>query len=449
MPPSCNGASPRPRHVVIIGGGFTGLSAGYELSRHGVQATVVEEERTLGGLAGTFDVDGQPLEKFYHHWFTSDRDIQALVRELGAEDRIVHRPVRTGMYFANRLWKLSSPLDVLRFAPLRLLDRLRLGWLVLAAGRVNDWQALDGLTAEEWLIQQCGNRVYRIVWEPLLRGKFGELAPQVSAAWFWSKFRLRGSSRNRLGSEVLAYFSGGFSALADRMAEAIRTTGGRVLTGTAAVELIVQDGRAVGIRTAAGETIAAEAVIATPALPIIARLVAPHAPQAYVAQLQRIDYLANVCLVLQLDRSLSDTYWLNVNDPSFPFVGIIEHTNFEWPSSYGNTRIVYLSSYLPVSDARYRLADAASLQYAIPHLKRMFPAFEPSWILRSHVWRARYAQPLVVRGYSRLVPPHTTPIPGFYIATMAQVYPEDRGTNYAVRDGRAVARLALFAATST
>jgi protoporphyrinogen oxidase len=194
-----------------------------------------------------------------------------------------------------------------------------------------------------------------------------------------------------------------------------------------------------GVATSAGP-ISADAVLATPALPIIADLLSPHVAAEFTHRLRRIDYLANVCLVLQLDRRLSGTYWLNVNDPHFPFVGVIEHTNFEPPSTYAGRHIVYLSKYLSASEPLFHMTAPEALEFALPHIQRMFPSFRREWIQGMHLWRARYAQPVVVRRYSRLIPPAETPLTGCYIATMAQIYPEDRGTNYAVKLGRRAAR---------
>jgi protoporphyrinogen oxidase len=203
---------------------------------------------------------------------------------------------------------------------------------------------------------------------------------------------------------------------------------------------VVEAGRVTGVETSAG-VIPADAVLATPALPFVAEMVEPYVSPEYAASLRQIEYLANVCLVLQLDRSLSDTYWLNVNDPEFPFVAVIEHTNFEPPETYGGRRIVYLSKYLPESAAMYQMGDEELLRFSVPHIKRMFPKFDESWIVDYHVWRATHSQPIVVKRYSELIPAVRTPLEGLYLATMAQVYPEDRGTNYAIREGRAVGRL--------
>ena len=426
-------------HVAVIGAGFCGLAAAYELGKHGIRVTVLERDVEIGGLAGSFRVDGVRLEKFYHHWFTNDIHVMQLIQELGKQDQVLLRSTRTGMYYANNFFRLSTPLDLLRFSPLPFVDRVRLGLLALRARRVKDWRELENKTAADWLREIGGDRVYKVVWEPLLRGKFGEVAEDVSAVWFWNKLKLRGGSRGKGGEEQLAYYRGGFTAFADTLAEAIRAQGGAIRTGAPVTHLEVETGRVVGV-VAGGETTPADAVIATPALPIIADLIEKHVCPNYVEELRRIRYLANLCVVLELDRSLSDTYWLNVNDPGFPFVGVIEHTNFEPPSTYAGRHIVYLSKYLPETDALYHQADAEVIEYTVLHLARMFPDFKQDWLLGTHVWRALYSQPIVERNYSLLVPPADTPIVGMHIASMAQVYPEDRGTNYAVRQGIAAAQ---------
>ena len=444
---------PRAGRTVIIGGGMTGLSAAYELAKAGCPVTIVEAETALGGLAGSFEVGaaaGDPkcasLERFYHHWFKSDVHILGLIRDIGEGDHIVFRETRTGLYYANSFYRLSNPIDVLRFTALAPIDRLRLGWLALRVKGVRDWRALEAKTAKDWLIELAGREVYRVVWEPLLIGKFGAYADRISAVWFWNKIALRGGSRGKGGAETLAYYSGGFGSLVDALKAKILALGGEIIIGEAVTGLEVTGRRATGV-TLGDRTLAASSVLATPALPIIADLLGPHVPAATTAGLRKIEYLGNVCLVLELDRSLSKTYWLNVNDPSFPFVGIIEHTNFEPASSYNGRHIAYLSKYLATSDALYRMTSDELLAFAAPHLKRMFPEFDLKWVLGAHVWRAEFAQPIVECNYSTLIPAEQTPLENVFVCSMAQIYPEDRGTNYAVREGRRIGRkLAQLAA---
>ena len=197
-------------HVVVIGAGFCSLAAAYELGKHGVRTTVLECDDDVGGLAGSFLVGGTRLEKFYHHWFTNDVHVMRLIEELEQTDRVLRRPSRTGMYYAHDFFKLSTPVDLLRFSPLPLRDRVRLGLLALRARRVQDWRSLEDRTAADWLRELGGERVYRVVWEPLLRGKFGDVVEEVAAVWFWNKLKLRGGSRGKRG-ERTGLLSGGLA----------------------------------------------------------------------------------------------------------------------------------------------------------------------------------------------------------------------------------------------
>ena len=361
-----------------------------------------------------------------------------MIRELGLTDRVVINPTNTGMYYANNFFRLSTPWDLLNFTPLGLIDRIRLGLLALRARHVKDWMELEGKSAREWLRELGGDDVYRVVWEPLLKGKFGPYAETVSAVWFWNKLKLRGGSRGKGGEERLAYFRGGFIALAHALADELRRLGGRIVLNAPATS-IKPNGDGWVATTTQGDH-AGRKILTTTALPITANLIKDWAEPAYRQSLERINYIGNVCLVLELDRSLSGTYWLNVNDPDFPFVGVIEHTNFERPETYGGRHIVYLSKYLPHTDRLYSLNADEFLDYAFPFLKKMFPRLERGWIKAHHLWRARWSQPVVEKHYSKLIPAEDGPRPGLYLCSMAQIYPEDRGTNYAIRAGRAIGR---------
>ena len=431
--------------VAVVGGGFAGLSAAMTLARGGARVALLEAEAGLGGLASTFAFgDGVEVERFYHHWFTNDEYVPQIVRQLGLEDDIVTLPSRTGMYLNGRIWSLSTPLDLLRFEALPLRDRIRLGLATLRVRRVRDWHAIEQLSIREWLAPLCGERAYRQVWEPLVRAKFGRYADDISAVWMWKKLVLRGSTRSSTGSEQLAYFRGGFGRLAEAIGADVRAHGGEVRTGVRVEGVDVDGDRVAALRTSDG-TVEAASFLFTPSFAIIADLFADAGPDEWLASLRSVDYLGNICLVLRLKRSLSDTYWLNVNDPGFPFVGVIEHTNFDAPSHYGGDRIAYLSRYLDVEDPAWSMSDAEYLDYALGHVARMFPDFDRDWVREHRTWRARYAQPVTARGYSSYVPPGATPWPNATIATMAQIYPEDRGTNYAIREGMAAARRLLQA----
>ncbi len=420
--------------VTIVGGGFTGLATAYELVKKKIPVTILEAESEIGGLAASFDVGGERLERFYHHWFTSDVEIMQLVDELGLSHRLEVSPTNTGVYYAGNFFKLSNPWDLLRFTPLSFSDRIRLGLLALRVRRIKDWTVLEGQSVQEWLCKLGGENVYRVLWQPLLKSKFGPYAEQVSAVWFWNKLKLRGGSRGKGGGERLAYLKGGFTVLAEELARQIRELGGRIELNVPVSKVEPQTG---GWRTTTAKgVICSNHVVATTALPLVAGMVREWASDDYVKSLERIHYIGNVCLVLELDRPLSKTYWLNVNDPSFPFVGVIEHTNFVRPEVYGGRHIVYLSKYVPHTDVLFSLNADEMLGYALPYLQQMFPKMTREWVKRHHMWKARWSQPVVEKFYSKLIPSRKGPVEGLHICSMAQIYPEDRGTNYAIREGR-------------
>ena len=435
------GVGGKKSNVVVIGGGFTGLSVAYELVRRGVAVRVLERDDEVGGMAASFEVNGARVDKFYHHFFNSDEYLIHLAGEIDFGDKLKYAPTKTSIYINRIFYRLSSPRDVLRFKPLGIVDRIRLGMLVLRARGISDWRPLESETAEQWLIERCGRRVYTVIWEPLLRAKFGLLAREVSAVWFWNKLVLRGGSRNSVGNEMLGYVNGGFGAMAETLADKIRTFGGEVQVGTSAKSLVIDNGCVQGVRTQDG-TIDTGAVIATPALPIIADMLNGSADRTYVDGLRRIKYLANVCLVLELSKPLSDIYWLNINDPDVPFTGIVEHTNLLPIEACGGRHIVYLSKYIEQNRDIYNMSGEQLLEFYVPHVRRIFAGFEREQILGYHVFKAPYAQPLIERNYSKIICPTETPVKGLYIATMAQVYPQDRGVNYAMAQGRQAAGLA-------
>ncbi len=425
-------------NVAIVGGGFTGLATAYYLAKSGKKVTVFESESQCGGLAGSFLVNGVPLEKFYHHWFTTDVAMMSLIAEIGLSSRVTTTTSKTGIYYANKFYKLASPLDLLKFKPLSIYGRLRLGIMTIYVRQIKNWKSLEKLSASEWLRQIYGLEVYKIVWEPLLKGKFGSVADDVGAVWMWNKLKLRGGSRGKGGKEMLAYFNGGFSEIIEVLVKEIHSKGGQVLTGAKVTEILVEKASVVGV-VANDKKYLSDVVVATSPLPVAVDLIRNYCKESYIQKLMQIKFLGNTCIVLELKKSLSSTYWLNINDPNFPFIAIIEHTNFHNSKNYNGSHIVYLSKYLLDSHELFNMPDNEVISYGLRHLKKLFPSFDDAWIINSYVWRANYSQPIITKNYSQKIPKYETPINGFYLATMAQIYPEDRGTNYAVLQGKRMA----------
>jgi protoporphyrinogen oxidase len=415
--------------IAIVGGGVSGLTAAYEFAKKGLECTIYERDSDVGGLAGSFSLDGVYLEKFYHHLFTSDTEIAGLIAELGLGADLEWKPTVTS-YYANRIYRLATPLDVLRFKPLGLFDRFRLGLLAIVPRFVNDWKPLENITVKEWLVRWGGPRVYENVWAPLMRGKFGVYEDQVAAVWIWNKLKLRGGSRGKGQAENLGYLKGGFGRAIRALETRLKEMGVRVLTATPVDEVVVEGGRATGVRVG-GRFESYDRVLVTTAPSLFSRL-APGLPADYRDRLNRILYLANTCLIMELDRSLSNTYWLNINDPAIPFVAVVEHTNMQRTEEYGGRHIVYLSRYMPWEDRYVHQTAEELLEAYLPHLRKLFPEFSREWVQRCWSWTEQFAQPVITKRYSDIKPPFRTPVRDLWLCSMAQVYPEDRGMNYAV-----------------
>lgn len=429
--------------AAIVGGGMTGLSAADTLSQRGIECVLYERDAELGGLAGSFRIDNTHLEKFYHHIFTSDTAVIDLVERLGLDDKLEWVPT-TNSYYRDRIYQLSTPLDLLRFSHISFLDRIRLGLLYLRTNFIRDWHELEDITARDWLVEMAGERVYEAVWEPLLRGKFGPYADHIAAVWIWNKLKLRGSSRGKRQEERLGYLREGFGQAIELWKERLKDRGVRIETKAPVTHIPVENGRALGV-VAHSELQPADHVLVTTAPEILMDL-APDLPAPYHQRLAQIKYLANVCLILALDRGLSDTYWLNVGDPSVPFTGVIEHTNMQPPEIYGDVHLVYISRYLKTDNPLYRMTADQLLKEYLPHLKKIYPGFSRSWVQRVWAWRAPYTQPVIGLHYSELRPTFETPLSNLWLSCMAQIYPQDRGMNYALAYGQQVAEKILKSA---
>ena len=410
------------RHWAVLGGGALGLTAAYRLAQRGDRVTLIEREPLPGGLASGF----QPapdvwLEKFYHHIFRSDTTAVRMIEELGLGDRLEwHRPV-TATLRDGTFHQLDSPATLLRFTPLSLGDRIRMGAALAALKAMPSPRLLEGRTARSWILRTMGKEAYRIVWGPLLEGKFGAAADEIAMPWFWARVHDR--------TPQLGYLRGGFQQLYDTLAQRLRDAGGETRFGTA-VTSVKQDGDRMIVETDAGPE-QFDGVISTLATRLTCRLT-DGLPAAYRDRYEWGRAYGAHCLVVALDRPLTSAYWTNVNDPGYPFMALVEHTNLLPAADYGGQHLVYLGNYRPMDDPLLRASTEEVVDQFAPHLARINPAFDRSWLTDAWLFAAPFAQPIVTVDYRDHIPPFVTPLPNLFVANMFQVYPHDRGQNYSI-----------------
>jgi protoporphyrinogen oxidase len=439
--------------VGIIGGGVAGLAAAYHLTKEGHFAEVFEVAPFLGGQASTFDVFGGQLERGYHHLFVSDTEISDLIQELGLGGKLAWLESTVGFYHGGKIWDFASPMDLLRFKPLPFLDRIRVGFWTFILQKTKSYSKFEGVTARDWLSKRMGRRGYEVIWEPLLRGKFGEFYDKIGMTWIWNKVTLRVASRKGAGQvEHLGYPMGSFGEVIEVLAERIAQQGGVVHTSASVTQIVDADGSAttMEVQLEGGETERREydAIIATTPSYVFTRL-APAMPPEYQSKLEDVDYLSAVLMVLVMDRPFTNKYWMNIADPNMPFVALIEHTNLIDKELYGGKHILYISNYPSRDNELYQMSGDELMDLFVPHLQKINPDFERSWVIEYHHHRVDGAQPIVGVNYGAGIPDHRTPLQGLYLANTTQIYPEDRGTNYSVRMGRQVAQMVVDDASST
>jgi protoporphyrinogen oxidase len=428
------------RRILVIGGGFTGLTAARELARDpALSITLVERENVLGGLAAGFPFLGTHLEQTYHHLFLTDTAILALVDELGLRDRLMWCDSSVGIYRDGRVHAFMSPLDLLRFSPCSVTGRLRLGLTALRLKHQREWRSLIGIRAVDWMSRACGPSAMETVWTPLLKGKFDRYSDSVSMAWLWARIHTRANSRPPGGGrEQLGYFHGGFASVIRALEADLRKRNVRIETGATIERLSARE------RTAFvnGRPVPFEVCLFTGSSPAFAALLPQEdSLAAYARQLRSIDYLGAVCLVFASDQDLGNCYWLNVNEPGAPFLVFLNHTRLVDKRHYQSRHVYYIGAYAPADTPRFAMTDDALSQMWWAYLRKMFPSFEPGRVQERHLFRFKAAQHIVDTHYERKIPAYRTPLPGVFLANFSQIFPEDRGTNFAVREGLKVAAL--------
>ena len=426
--------------VAIIGAGVTGLAAAFDLARAGFGVTIFEAGDRVGGLAAGFKDEtwDWPLEKFYHHWFESDREIIRLIDDIGQRDRLIWPRPKTSFWIDGKIYRSEISPSVLRL-PLSPVSMLR---FVLTGAYIKFtpfWKPLERVTADAWMRRYMGDEAYNKFFRPLLIGKFGDLYTEINMAWLWARVVSR--------SLKLGAFEGGFQGFLDLLADEVQGDGAEIRLQTPVTHVErVDDGLAV---TAGDDTRVFDHVISATSPAVMLKLCPALADTDYGEQMRQLKSIGGLCVVLALKRQLltDGTYWLNLPAESadsaqnkFPFLALVEHTNYMDRAHYGGDHIVYCGDYVHPDHEYFSMTEEELVERFLPALATVNPDFDPEWVRKSWVWRAPYAQPAPGINHSAKIPPLETPITGLTWASMSQVYPWDRGTNYAVEMGRRVAR---------
>jgi len=425
-------------NIGIIGGGITGLTLAYYLSKNGHHPMVFEKDSEIGGLIGTINVCGSRLEKYYHHIFSGDKHTLELIEELGLSKQMDWLKSSIGVFYKNKTYPFSSPIDLLKFPYLNLFDKFRSGLSTIYLQRCQKWEKFKEKKASEWIKKHMGKNVWEVLWRPLFQGKFGKYSQDIAMSWFWARINCRSAAK--IGGEKLIYPRNSYQEIIDKLSDKIVENKGKIIFNSSIEKLI--PGKEEKIDLVVGtERYNFDLVLSTIAPPLLSCII-PDAFRDFKKQLSEVIYIGNVSTILILKEKLTNYYWTNILDRDISFAGIIEQTNFVVPSHYKNKHIVYISHYTPV-DSEYFIADNKELlnKYLVSLNKinsRISSILEDVLI-----FKYPYAQPIIFSGRPYEILQFQTPIKNLYQLSMAQIFPEDRGVNIAIREAKKLVNFIL------
>ena len=420
---SPQGLRPSRMRTAIIGGGITGVALGYFLARKGVEVDIFEASPTLGGLAGPMLLeDGTAVDRFYHAILPSDECLHQVCEELNLQGQLRFKGTANAFFVNGVTSTMNSAAEFLKFPPLTPYERIRLALTIVRAQLTRDWRRMEQQSVHTWLRRWSGRGVFEKLWRPMLDAKFDGDHDRIPATWMWSRLvRMKSTRSGANQRESAGHIIGGYATLLDAMAVRIKAAGGRIHLNTPVREIIIENQRAVGVRTAQGIWDGGP-IVSTMQAPVVKRLLA-SAPPDYQQFLESVPYLGVVCPLVVLDRPLSGYWVLNIADSRVPFTGVIETTAYIDPQYVGGHHLVYMPKYTAPGSPWQTMSDEAVRAQALETLKRVAPSFDAKSVRQIIVHRERFVEPLHRLGGIDPIPDVRTPVGNLYLATTAQIYP--------------------------
>jgi protoporphyrinogen oxidase len=405
--------------TAIVGGGMLGLALALACTGRGERVTVFEAAPEFGGLASAWQLGDVTWDRHYHVILYSDTRLRALLAEIGLESATVWSTTGTGFYSGGTFHPMNGALDFLRFPPLGLIDKLRLGATIAFASRIANPRKLETMSVESWLTRYSGKTTFDKIWRPLLRAKLGERYRETSASFIWAIIvRLYAARRAGLGAERFGYVRGGYAKILDALVTTLRDRGA-ALHVDRAVSGVTRVGDELVVRTAAGDERFDRVVVTSPA-PYAASIV----PELAADERERLTskiYGGIVCASLLLDKPLGPYYVTNLTDEWVPFSAVIDAANIMSREEFGGRAIVYLPKYVATDDPLFEQSDEAIEATFVGALERMYPHFKRSDVRAFRISRVRRVFPIATLGYSDGIPPIATSIPGLFLLNSAHI----------------------------
>jgi protoporphyrinogen oxidase len=405
--------------IGIIGGGMMGLVLAHRLSRQGHAIAVFEHSKQLGGLNTYHDYGSFTWDRFYHAILPSDSSLIDFLKEIGLGKELRWQSTLTGYYEDEKFYSISNSIEFLRFPPLSLLGKIRLAITLLYGSKIDNWQRLEKILVEDWLIKLSGKSTYEKFWKPLLLAKLGESYRRGSAVFIWSYIKRLFSARDSsLQKEQLGYVKGGYKTVFDRLEKLLLSSGNEVLTNAAVERVEVCPTGGLNLKYQGTERHFDKVIFTGPTN--VLEQIAEEDLVAISGDRDRVEYLGVICLVLVTRRPLVPYYVVNIADGRIPFTGVIGMTNLVSVKNTDKLHLTYLPKYVLSSDPLLQETDDELRKLFVGGIRLMFPDLNNDDIVSIHINRATKVQPLQILNYSKIVPTVTTASSDFFVLNTAQ-----------------------------
>lgn len=420
--------------IGIIGGGFMGLTLAHRLAETGHKVTVFEREDQLGGLATYQDYDTFFWDRFYHVILPGDSYLLKVLADLGLEAQLKWQKTYTGVYVDEKFYSVSNNKEFLLFPPLNLIQKARLAFTILYASRIQNWQRMEQLTVEAWLVRVGGRKTYEKFWKPLLLAKLGDSYRKVSAVFIWTYIRRLFEARDSSAhQEQMGYVSGGYKTVFDRMASRLEALDSEVRYPVTVKAIRPEEKGGILVEYEDQQQSRFDKVIFTGPVNVLERVCTPDLVQIAHPEGQHVEYLGVVCMVVLTQKPLTPYYVLNIADERIPFTGVIGMSTLVDPAETGGYHMTYLPKYIISTDPLLRQPDEVIEQMFLDGLYRLYPSLDKSDIVKTYINRAFKVQPLQVLNYSSLIPSIETRHPDFYVLNTSQFVNDTLNNNSVAR----------------
>lgn len=407
------------KNIAIVGAGFLGLTIALRCAQRGDAVTIFESASEVGGLASAWKIGDVVWDKHYHVTLLSDSFTRKIVEDIGLADEFKWVETKTGFYTEGKLYSMSNTLEFLRFPPLGLISKLRLGATIFYASRLKDWKQLEKVTVEEWLTKLSGKRTFEKMWRPLLKAKLGDAYKETSAAFIWATIQRMYAARNSgLKKEMFGYVRGGYARVLEHFAKKLTDLGVSINLESKIDRIEPTDNNKINVINGVNDSIF-DAVVLTCPSSVAAGLIPALAP-AERQTLSKVKYQGIVCASVLTKTPISEYYVTNITDET-PFTGIIEMSALVDKKEFGGNHLIYLPKYVEPDDPMFELSDDEIEQRFLNGLEKMYPSFKRDSVVDFKVSKVRQVFPLPVLNYSGSVPSIKTSVPNVFVVNSAHI----------------------------